>query len=83
MNGTTRESNDFLKAAQGVVERIVPSYVKSFELAIIPSIDGQDVFEIENKDGKIILRGNNGVSICSALNWYLKYSQLQMMNHRC
>ncbi len=33
----------------------------------------KDVFEIESKDGKIILRGTTGVDVISALNWYLKY----------
>ena len=31
-----------------------------------------DVFEIESRAGRIILRGNNGVAIASALNRYLK-----------
>lgn len=39
----------------------------------IPTDCGQDVFEVEAaKNGKIILRGNNGVSIATAFNWYLK-----------
>ena len=31
------------------------------------------MFEIETRGGRVILRGNNGVSIGAALNWYLKY----------
>lgn len=74
--GDTREnsqSDSFIPAAQGVVQRLIPAHSKDFEMALIPQDNGQDVFEIESKEGKTILRGNNGVSLCSALNWYLKY----------
>lgn len=60
-------------AAGGVIQRFLPRHADKFVLEIIPPDDGKDVFEIESRDGNIVLRGNNGVSICSALNWYLKY----------
>ncbi len=59
------------QAARDLVRRIVPS--KSFVVEIIPADNGRDVFEIESKGDRIILRGNNGVAVGSALNWYLKY----------
>ena len=60
-------------AAAGVIQRLIPQHAEQFVLEAIPQENGKDVFEIESRDGKIVLRGNNGVSICSALNWYLKY----------
>ncbi len=52
--------------------RILPSTaVSSFEVEFINSDAGKDVFEIESKGRKIILRGNNGISVASALNYYL------------
>jgi alpha-N-acetylglucosaminidase len=39
---------------------------------LIPSKNNLDVFELSGTNGKIILKGNNGVSIASALNHYLK-----------
>ena len=33
---------------------------------------GRDVFELESRGGKIVLRGSNGVSVGSALNCYLR-----------
>ena len=36
--------------------------------------NGRDVFEIESIKGKVIIRGNSGVSMAMGLNWYLKYS---------
>jgi alpha-N-acetylglucosaminidase len=41
---------------------------------IKPTSEGHDVFEIAgSEDGKVVLRGNNGVAMASALNHYLKY----------
>ena len=41
---------------------------------LIPADNGKDVFEIESRDGKVVLRGNSPLSQAVALNWYLKYS---------
>ncbi len=62
-----------VEAAQGLVARVLPKHAGQFVLEIIPPADGKDVFEIESRDGRIVLRGNNGVSLASALGWYLKY----------
>lgn len=61
-----------LAAARKLVERVVPDHSDLFVIEHIPSEDGKDVFELEQKDGKIVLRGNKGVSVASALNYYLK-----------
>lgn len=62
-----------VQSACGVLRRILPKAESHFILETIPSEDGKDVFEIDCEGDKIVLRGSNGVSICSALNWYLKY----------
>jgi alpha-N-acetylglucosaminidase len=51
----------------------LPGDAESFLLEPILSADGKDCFEIESRRDKIVLRGNNGLAIASALNWYLKY----------
>lgn len=61
------------QSAINLIQRVVPAKSSSFKVDIIPQKEGKDCFEIESKGGKIILRGNNGVSIASALNHYLKY----------
>ena len=61
------------EAARGVLTRLLPDKAERFALESIPHESGQDVFEIETLDGKVILRGSSGVAICSALNWYLKH----------
>lgn len=71
--GITTAQDFDIKAPEALIKRILPNHYKQFELRSIPSEKGKDVFEIVAKDGKVILHGNNPVSIASALNWYLKY----------
>lgn len=53
-----------------LIERILPGRASEFVTEIVPS-DSADWFEVSSKDGKIVLRGNNGVSVASALYYYL------------
>jgi alpha-N-acetylglucosaminidase len=61
-------------ATAALLGRVVPGHAHDFVTEIIPQDAGHDVFEIESMNGRIVLRGNNGVSLASALNWYLKYN---------
>lgn len=66
----TRQSE---QAVQGLIQRIIPDHADQFIIEFIAKgDDDKDIFEIESKEGRIILRGNNGVSVASALNYYLK-----------
>lgn len=68
---------DPLTAIEGLVSRVLgEKYVMQFIYEVIPTVNGHDVFEIDANtvEGKPVLRGNNGVSLASALNFYLKYS---------
>ena len=61
-----------------LVERVVgPDVAKHIEVDVVPKLrlDDSDWFEIQDGStpGKIFLRGTNGVSVASALNWYLRY----------
>ena len=60
------------KPVYDFIRRIVPEVADYFEVEFIPKDGENDVFEIENQNDKIVLRGNNGISIASALNYYLK-----------
>jgi len=62
------------KATRGLIDRIIPKHSKQIVLESIPKDPKGDVFEVDSRDGKVVLRGNNGVSLASALNWYLKYT---------
>ncbi len=60
-------------AARGLVERVVPRIAPQIDVEQIPpGASGSDAFEVESRGGRLVLRGNSGVSIASALNWYLR-----------
>lgn len=60
-------------AARSLIERILPQHADRFELEWIPAEDGRDVFEIESRAERIVIRGNNGVSLATGWNWYLNH----------
>ena len=62
------------KAVYDLIERVTPGYASHYRLEIIPSENGNDVYEVDGDGQKIILRGNNAVSLATAFNWYLKYT---------
>ena len=57
---------------QKFIHRIIPEVSSNFDVKYIEKENGKDVFEVEGINGKIILRGNNGVSVASALKYYLE-----------
>ena len=65
-----------IPAIQGLVSRILgPKYVDNFLYVVISDENGFDVFEVDValQGDKPVLRGNNGVALASAFNFYLKY----------
>lgn len=65
-------------APQTLIRRILPDYTSQFIVEVVPS-DGTDWFELASKGDKIVLSGNNGVSIASALYYYLtEYAHCQI-----
>ncbi|WP_319479742.1 alpha-N-acetylglucosaminidase [uncultured Draconibacterium sp.] len=67
-----------LSPEETLIQRILPEYASRFAVEI-DSIGENDWFEIESVNNKIVLRGNNGVSIASALYYYLKkYANCQI-----
>ena len=60
------------QAVQELIKRITMERSGYFLVEEIKKQNGKDVFELESKKGKIILRGSNGLSVASALNYYLK-----------
>jgi alpha-N-acetylglucosaminidase len=60
------------QAVKDLINRWFPSYAGSFQIQTIPAENNLDVFEIESNGDKIVLSGNNGISLASALGYYLK-----------
>ncbi|WP_268224095.1 alpha-N-acetylglucosaminidase [Sinomicrobium oceani] len=56
---------------KALIERVIPGHAEHFKTEPLKDA-GAHVFEIESVSGKIVLRGNNGVAIASALYYYLR-----------
>lgn len=56
---------------QGLLERIDKGASQKFVIEQIKS--PTDFFELDQKGDKVVIRGNDYVSIATGLNWYLKY----------
>lgn len=57
-------------ASKQLIQRILPKHANQFVIEQIGTAS-KDTFQISNRNGKIVLAGNNGVSIASALYYYL------------
>ncbi|MDR3142511.1 MAG: alpha-N-acetylglucosaminidase [Tannerellaceae bacterium] len=69
-----RSSQEFNKGEiESVIKRIIPAHTDRFIIERIETEEGKDVFELYSRNNKIVLAGNIGVSVTSALNHYLKY----------
>lgn len=62
-----------LVAARQLIQRVLPQQAETFVCELIPAVNGCDVLEIEAESGKIVLRGNSGLSVAMAFNWYLRH----------
>lgn len=57
----------------GLLERIDKGASKKFKIEQRNAPKGEDFFELDQQGDKVVIRGNNYVSIATGLNWYLKY----------
>jgi len=59
-------------SARALAARVLPGRAGSFVFERIDPEDGRDVFEVESRGDRIVIRGPNAVAMASGLNWYLK-----------
>lgn len=57
---------------KGLLERIDKGASDKFIIEVQKS--PVDFFELDQKGNKVVIRGNNNISIATGLNWYLKYN---------
>ena len=55
-----------------LAKRVLENRADDFAFELIGQGGTEDFFEISERNGKILIRGNNGISMASGLNWYLK-----------
>lgn len=58
-------------ASAALIKRLLPNRYNSFVVEPLKSNNGRDAFELQSRGSKIVLRGNNGVAVASALYYYL------------
>lgn len=56
-----------------LVERIGKGASEKFIFELVDTTNENDFFELDQLKDKVVIRGNNYVSIATGLNWYLKY----------
>lgn len=66
--------SETIENVYGIVDRTVGSAYRSwFSFEIAPGADnGNDYFELSDRDGKIHIKGNKGLSLATGLNYYYK-----------
>lgn len=70
--GVIGKAQPDMAASYALINRILPRQAACFIVEAMPGTGtGKDIFEIESRKDKIILRGNSGVAIASALYYYL------------
>ena len=68
----------YLTAARDLISRVIPQHAADFTVEPLTAAT-DDVFEVGSANGKIVLRGNNGVAVASALYFYLtEYAHCQV-----
>lgn len=79
LSSTTIQAQSYSESSKDLIMRTLPQHHNLFSIESIDNENGKDVFELESKGGKIVLRGNNGVAIASALYHYLtEYAHCQV-----
>ena len=68
-----KSKNDSItNTAYALAKRVLKEKAVHFIFSRIEKESSGDVFEISGSNGKILIKGNTGVSMASGLNWYLK-----------
>lgn len=66
-------SNLDVRAAQGVLQRLLPHQAGQFELAALPGTGAGDRYRISAAETHIRVEGTSTSALLFGVNWYLKY----------
>ncbi len=68
----TSDNSDVLENVYALAERVLDEKAEHFIFELTEEAAENDFFELSSNDGKIVIRGQNGISLASGLNHYLK-----------
>ena len=67
-------AQDTIDEVNGIIERrLGKKYQNWFSFELADAANGYDYFDLSMRDGKVHVKGNNGVSLATGINHYLKY----------
>jgi len=66
------DDNLIISNINALAKRVLKTKADNFVFELIKEKTPEDFFELSAQNGKILIKGNNGVSMASGLNWYLK-----------
>ena len=69
--GEIAQAQPWVPAAKALIGRVLPQRAEAFVVEPLSAAAGKDVFEVESHGGRVVLRGNDGVAVASALYYYL------------
>ena len=70
----TFNDEDVFTEVKGVISRILgEKYLDWFTFELAKNDSGKDFYEISSLNGKIHIKGNEGLSLTTGLNYFLKY----------
>ncbi len=61
-----------VRAAYGVIGRVLPSYRNDFRLELMKEADGRDAFEVEATKGVVTVRGTSAIALTRGVYFYLR-----------
>ncbi len=71
-NKSLNKNDTVLNNVYALAKRVLKNRAGHFIFKLTDQDASKDFFEISAKGGKILIKGNNGISLASGLNWYLK-----------
>jgi len=65
------QAQSWVPAAKALIGRVVPQRAEMFVVEGMGVGGDKDAFEVESRGGSVVLRGNDGVAVATALYYYL------------
>lgn len=61
-----------MNAIKDLAKRVLPNHWEQISFEPIEAAGEKDVYEVNTLEGKLVIRGNNFISMAAGLGWYLK-----------
>jgi alpha-N-acetylglucosaminidase len=72
--GSLRQAPQAIASATGVVARLLGARAVEFKLELMPSERGSDAFEVEGKNGTVVVRGTSPIALTRGVYHYLRHA---------